>query len=124
MFAIAVAGAGFVTAEGVLVHTWDRFPLGTALGRNDIDDDGPGDGAVAPFGMTLRVPPSSTVVVDPVRVSCDHDAQMSVRLPDGDGDMAITMSTHPPRKRESQQNWTRSTERFCVRLATTGWGFL
>lgn len=94
MFAIAVADAGNIE-EGVLAPTRDRFPVGPAFGRVDTDDAGPGDAAVTPFGMTLRVLPSVLVPVNPARIGYDHDAQVSVRLSDADGDIAMvsTMMT-------------------------------
>jgi putative ATP-grasp target RiPP len=77
----------------------DHFPLGRAYGRVDATS-GPASG-VRPFGLTLAVPPPTSIRVDPAELGYDDICQIRL-IRDGGG--MVPLSRHTDGQTNTQTN--------------------
>lgn len=77
----------------------DHFPLGRAYGRVDATS-GPVSG-VRPFGLTLTVPPPTSIRFDPAELGYDDICQIGL-IRDGGG--MVPLSRHTDGQTNTQTN--------------------
>jgi putative ATP-grasp target RiPP len=89
---------GYPTGGGVFPSA-DHFPLGRAYGR--VDATAEPASAVRPFGLTMAVPPLTSVRLNPDELGYDHMRQIGLIR---DGNEMVPMSKHTDGTTKTQTN--------------------